>query len=115
MDLSIQIAKILEEYGQKVAENVDEIAAEVAQEAIVELKQTSPKKRGKYAKGWRKRKLKSGRWVVYNFKYGNLTHLLEYGHVKRNGGRTRAFPHIKQAELNMIKKFIDRLKEIGTS
>lgn len=46
-----------------------------------------------------------------------LTHLLEKGHAKRGGGRTRAFPHIKygadlaeQNYLEDIAKAIEKIK-----
>ncbi|CYY63068.1 bacteriophage pi2 protein 37 [Streptococcus suis] len=113
MDLSQQLAQILSEYSNEIAEEVDSIAEEVAQETIKELRETSPKKTGKYSKGWRKKRLRNGAWVVYSFKYGPLTHLLEFGHIKRNGGRTKAHPHIKPAEINAIKKFTERIKDIS--
>ena len=113
MDLAAQLANILAEYCEEVNEEVDKIAEQVAKETVKELKETNPKRTGKYSKGWRKKRVRNGVWVVYSFKYGSLTHLLEFGHIKRNGGRTKAYPHLRPAELNAIQKFTERIKNIS--
>ena len=48
--------------------------------------------------------------VVHSKRY-QLTHLLEFGHAKRGGGRTRAFPHIapaEQAGIEQLARDIER-------
>ena len=44
-------------------------------------------------------------------KEAKLTHLLEYGHAKANGGRTRAFPHIRYGENIAKENLVNYLKE----
>lgn len=75
----------------------------MAKEAASKLRNTSPKRTGKYAKSW---KVKTQRGsagidevIVYNRDHYQLTHLLENGHVIRNKkgeyGRTSPIKHIE--------------------
>ena len=110
--IEIQLARILNEYSEEVKEVMFEVAEEVANEGVKELKETSPKNRGKYHKGWGVEKETDGKgtaFIIRNKKYYNLTHLLEKGHALKNGGRTRAFPHIAPVEQKAIKAYEDKL------
>jgi hypothetical protein len=107
-NLSAEIGKILDEELEKSRDAIEKAAEKVAQQTVDRLKQTSPKKTGKYARAWRKKAtpLIRGKasYIVHNTR-GQLTHLLEKGHALRSGGRTRAFPHIKPAEEEAMKNF----------
>lgn len=77
------LQQILREYGTAMDLAVDKAAKECGKEAARKLRQTSPKgHRGKYAKGWAVKNLKSKQVIVYNKQY-QLTHLLEHGHKTR--------------------------------
>lgn len=111
-----QINKILTEYTDEIQEGIIQDATEVAQEGTARLKaenSTYQVRTGKYNRGWRNQVKVGDRYVhatISNKEY-QLTHLLEYGHATRNGGRTRAFPHIKPVEEFCKKEFEDRVKE----
>ncbi|WP_449451642.1 HK97 gp10 family phage protein [Streptococcus suis] len=111
-DLANLLAKELAAYSKEIEEEVDEIAEDVAEETVQELKDNSPKRYGKYRRSWRKKKLSTGSYVVYNA-VASLTHLLEKGHLLRNGGRVAGIVHIKPAEENAIEAFQQRIKELG--
>lgn len=98
---------ILDNYNNDVFYEVSEAIDEVSKEVVTRLKKESRAEfgKGEYAKGWA-RKMEKGRLRVTAIVYGKkptyqLAHLLEKGHVTRNGtGRTYrptpAHPHIQQ-------------------
>lgn len=113
LDLSKQVNALLLEYGDAVNEAVQDVLPDVAKETVEMLKATSPSKSGKYAQGWASEKWKNSKdytgVTVYNKTRGYLTHLLEFGHAKQNGGRTKASPHIATAEEYAQNRLIDQV------
>ena len=109
-DIASEITKALSEYTSEVEAEMDMIKSDVADETVNMLKANSPMgRRGKYAKGWRMKKDGTG-YYVYNATDYRLTHLLERGHAKANGGRTKAQSHIAQAEREAIEKIGVRIQ-----
>lgn len=119
-DFSSAVEKILSEFGETSAKAVAKAAEETAKATVQELKQSSPKnqkdgpkiRRGKYARGWKVKEEKSTTiptYTVHNATDYQLTHLLEYGHVLKKGGRVygraKPYPHIAKAEAEAIKAF----------
>ncbi|MSC57776.1 HK97 gp10 family phage protein [Lachnospira eligens] len=108
------IAEALAEYDQEIADATKRITDEVAKEAVDDLKKSSPKLTGSYRKGWRKKQSyadkRTKRNTVYNETDYQLTHLLEYGHASRNGGRVRAIQHIAPVEQAAIEALQERIE-----
>lgn len=105
----LEISQILEAYTKEVSDGIKGIAEAIGEDAVRELKTTSPKRNSKYAGSWRKKVDKGSNFInikVHNAKYYRLTHLLEYGHATRSGGRTIAQPHIKTIEEKANQRFI---------
>lgn len=117
------IKKTLEDYMDVTDEAAYEGCKVTAEGAVDELHEAHPNKEkswDNYNKGWAvkevtKKRSRKTSLVVHNATHYRLTHLLEKGHEKVNGGRTRAFPHIapvaekaEDALLDNIKQFLDR-------
>lgn len=100
-ELAEAIARELQEYSEEVTEELKASVQSTAKTCVATLKQTSPKDTGDYAKGWRSRKAYESihdlRMEVHNATDYQLTHLLEDGHAKVNGGRVEGQPHIQPA------------------
>lgn len=97
-DFSKTIKSLLSEYGDDVKNNVTEAAQKVTKEGVRRLKSESrdtfgtvKKRKKKYANTWTSTFVTgrtSSQGTIYNTQAG-LPHLLENGHVSRNGtGRT---------------------------
>ena len=117
IEIDTELERILNAYSDDVKEVLKNSVDEIAKATVKDLKETSPKrrKRGGYAKTWAQRENKSDKLnysrIVYNKKNYRLTHLLERGHLTRDGiKRTRAIPHIAPAEEKAINNFLEKVK-----
>lgn len=105
----------LKEYADVAVETLTETIETTAKETVKELKSTSPKDTGDYAKSWKQKTVKKTSTGIEKVVYASgheysITHLLEKGHAKRGGGRVKAYPHIAKAEKNATEKIIKELK-----
>ena len=113
--VSIQMKQILDEFSDKVNDVLERSADLTADESVEKLQNTSPRKSGDYAQGWRVKKEGKGDVIVYNATNYQLTHLLENGHVIRNKkgtyGRAPAHKHIKPVETWANKEFQRKIED----
>lgn len=100
-DLSKAILEELKNYEGVTEEAAWNGVSDTSKEALQKLRSAHPAGSGeygswtKYNRGWTVLKTKRDKKAtVHNATDYRLTHLLEKGHAKVNGGRTRAFPHI---------------------
>ena len=100
--LADAVMEELTEYNRLAEETMKKAVTKAGQTVRKEIQSGALVKSGKYAKSWRTKKTKESsralEVTVYSPSRYMLAHLLEHGHAKRGGGRTRAFPHIAPAE-----------------
>ena len=110
--LDTSIKSLLKKYGDEVAQNADEITLAVGRRGANALKRASAemhfKGSGKYAKGWAVTEERHRMYttvIIYNRTPG-LPHLLEHGHLLRNGRRwTPPRQHIEPVETELVQQF----------
>lgn len=118
--LAQAIKESLEEYSQEITSITKEAVEIVAKEVNDEIKKrvtfTQTNRKNEYVKSFKiktseeTRFNKSKVWYVGNGQH-RLTHLLENGHVTRNGGRSQAFPHIKFGEVLAQRRLPEIIEE----
>lgn len=114
------IAKTLEEYEGTTVDAMKKAVDKAAKQAVSDLKVTSPKRTGAYAKDWAaKNDRQKNKWayakVVYNKKHYRLTHLLEKGHKVPQAIKGKrwvdAIPHIADVEQEAINELVKEIKD----
>ena len=112
--LADEVMKGLNEYAEVTTENVKKAVRKAASTVRREIQTNAPKKSGDYAKSWTAKKVRESshtlEMVVHSRNKYQLAHLLEFGHCLRQGGRTKAIPHIAPAEEIGIKQLEDEIE-----
>lgn len=119
-NLADEIMKGLIEYKDLVTDNMKKSVRKAGRTVKKDIQANAPKKTGAYSKSWKvsttKETSESLELTVHSPKKYQLAHLLEKGHAKRGGGRTKAIPHIAPAEEYAVKQLKSDIKKaIGGS
>ena len=114
-DLAKEVMKGLTEYSKLATADMKKAVKKAGNDVRKEIQSTAPKETGAYAKSWAVKTTKESaeklEVTVHSKKRYQLAHLLEFGHAKRGGGRTKAQPHIAPAEengINALEKAIEK-------
>lgn len=114
---------ILESYGNDVKNNLDAITKDVTRKGVQAIRAesattfgTTNTRKEKYAKTWTSQ-FESNKFystgIIYN-KQAGLPHLLENGHVLRNGtgrsfGRVEGREHIAKVERELQRLYVEEV------
>ena len=115
-ELSESIEKELNNYNKTVISATKENAKKYMDKLVKKTKETAPKNRPKYYKNITSKQTANSffgvefTWYVKGSEY-RLSHLLENGHAKRNGGRVEGTHFIKKASEPIIQEFIKSIEE----
>ena len=107
-NMAAEIMKGLDEYAKLATSDLKESVRKAGTSVKKDIQANAPKKTGAYSKSWTVKTTKetsnSLELTVCSPKKYQLAHLLEFGHAKRGGGRTKAQPHIAPAEEAAVKQ-----------
>jgi len=113
--LSDELVQAIKEYTDDVAEGVRKKVDNTARKVLRETKALAPKRTGEYANSFgitRDDGYGTTKRIVWNKKHYRRVHLLEFGHAKVNGGRVRAYPHLRPAYDKHVANLDEEIKQI---
>lgn len=116
--LADDIANLLQDYSDGVTKGVKKAVDKTGKEVNEEIKRhiTFNQPTGDYVKSFALKTTyedtysKKKKWYVKAPHY-RLTHLLEKGHITKNGRKVRAYPHIEYGEKLAEKNLVEHVKE----
>ena len=113
-NLATALTDALQEYENLAVEDLKVAVTDTAKEVKADIAARAPKRTGAYKKSWTVKKTGENATsisvVVHSKNKYQLAHLLEFGHAKRGGGRTRANPHIEPAQVAGEKTLADKIE-----
>ncbi|HAE16018.1 MAG TPA: hypothetical protein DCG51_05650 [Erysipelotrichaceae bacterium] len=117
LQLYSEMVKLIEEYGSEVTELNEQAIKNVAKGVAKDLRKAgSFEGSGKFRKSIKavtvKRRLGVDAQVGATAPYHRLTHLLEFGHAKANGGRTTAFNFVKPINDTVEKRYREEMEKL---
>lgn len=113
-NLQDAIKDILDDYGDQVYENLEEITQRIGKKGVEAVRNSSKEAFGGkvYASGWGMTVEKNRLYtsvIIHNKKQAGLAHLLEHGHVKANGtgryGQWSGVEHLLPVEEKLVDEF----------
>lgn len=117
------LVAIMKQYTDDIQSQINVIVDDVGSEARDMLRQSAPKRKGKYRRSLTmelNQKKGSSRFTVYaKAPHYRLTHLLEFGHKTRlktgkygNKSRTKSEPHFEQVQNWANQEAMRRIEEV---
>lgn len=115
--LSEVVAGYMEEYGDEVIEANNEAIRAVAKDVTKDLKKAgSFGGTGAFRKALKaeitQTRISVSATIGAQAPHHRLTHLLEFGHAKKNGGRTTAFNFVKPINDSVEQRYREKLEEL---
>lgn len=115
--LSEEVRTTLDNYNKVVIEGTKKKAKECMDRLVKETKATAPKRRPRYVNQISSKQTRNDNfgaeytWYVKGSEY-RLSHLLENGHAKKNGGRVAGTNFIKNASDPILDEYVTAVEEI---
>lgn len=119
-DLAKTVQGLIDKFGVTAESVMADAVWKTAGTVVKDLKKSgSFGGTGEYKKSWSRKLTKKRLYAtatVYNKEHGSLTHLLEFGHVIKSGGRVvgsaDAFPHIAPVNDRVPDIFVDEFTDL---
>ena len=106
-ELAIAVMHGLQEYVRLATDGVKKAVKKTATATKNEIATTAPKRTGAYRKSWTasQQEVRSNALhiTVHSKDRSQIAHLLEKGHIMRNGKRSKNYEHIHPAEQHSIE------------